>query len=124
MTGTILEPLAADVNDFMYRILDQQKTIETLKTLAKRIDERFPDAGLTGVCREVQTIAEETCGRIAWLAKPHSIIRVAIFAVIGLAIALGFYVIRRVKFHTDGFSIEELEAAVGSGKITQIQALN
>ena len=114
MTGTILNPLAADLNDFMYRILDQQKTIETLKTLSRRIDERFPSASLTGVCREVQTIAEETCGRIAWLAKPHGIIRGAIFAVIGLAIALGFYVIRRVKFHTDGFSIEELEAATNA----------
>lgn len=33
----------------MYRKLDPQKTISTLNTLAKRIDERFPGASLNGV---------------------------------------------------------------------------
>jgi hypothetical protein len=94
-----------------YRALDPDKTIQTLRILTDRIEERFPGASLAGVCRELLTIAEETCSRIRWLSKPHAIIRGAVLVVIALAVWLGWYVVGRVKFHTDGFSIEELEAA-------------
>ena len=98
----------------MYRSLDPQKTIATLKTLANRIEERFQGAGLTRVCSELLAIAEETTGRIAWVSKRHSGIRLAVLLVIGIAIWLGWLVVRRVKIHTDGFSIEELEAATNA----------
>lgn len=94
----------------MYRSLDPEKTNATLRTLANRIEERFPAASLCGVCRELIQIAEETRGRVAWIAKGHSWIRAGVIAVIGIAVYLGWYVIRRVRFHTDGMSLEELEA--------------
>lgn len=94
----------------MYRSLDPEKTIATLRTLANRIEERFPGASLCGVCRELLQIAEETRGRVAWIERGHAWIRAGVVAVIGIAIYLGWYVIRRIKFHTDGMSLEELEA--------------
>ncbi len=98
----------------MYRSLDPEKTIDTLKTLENRIEERFPGASLCRVCQELLTISRETCGRIAWLSKGHTGIRAAVLFVIGLAVWLGWYVVRRLKFHTDGFSIGELEAATNA----------
>jgi len=102
----------------MYRTLDPQKTISTLKTLANRINERFPGASLNGVCKEVSAIAEETCGRIAWVSKPYKAIRFAVLLVIVAAGCLGWFLIHRVRIRTDGFSIEELEAATNAVVLT------
>ena len=98
----------------MYRTLDPQKTIATLRTLSQRIDERFPGASLNMVCLELLAIAEETTGRIQWLSRRHAGIRLAVLCVVGAAVFLGWHVIRNVKVHTGGFSIEELDAATNS----------
>jgi hypothetical protein len=41
----------------MYRSLDPEKIVDTIGTLCRRIDERFPDSGLRNVCGELLTIA-------------------------------------------------------------------
>ena len=82
----------------MYRKLDPQKTIATLKTLANRIDERFPGASLNGVCKDLSAIAEETCGRIAWVSRTYKVIRLAVILVIATAGSLGWLVIQKLKF--------------------------
>ncbi|MFN9719655.1 MAG: hypothetical protein ACK58L_13225 [Planctomycetota bacterium] len=95
----------------MYRSLDAQKTIETLRTLARRIEERFPGASLNGVCRELLDIARETTGRIEWMSRGHVWIRGGVLVLLALSLWLIWFVIRKVKIHTDGFEIEEVEAA-------------
>lgn len=60
----------------MYRSLDSEKIVETIGKLRRRIDERFPGAGLGKVCRELLTIAEESRERSAWIATPHRSLRV------------------------------------------------
>jgi hypothetical protein len=98
----------------MYRSLDAQKTIETLKTLADRIEERFPGASLNGVCKELLEIARETTGRIAWVSRGHAWIRIGVAGLIALSIWLIWFGIGKVKIHTDGFEIEEVEAATNA----------
>jgi hypothetical protein len=99
----------------MYRSLDPGKTIDTLRTLSQRIDERFPGASLNRVCVELLTIAEETTGRIDWLSRRHNGIRVAIFVVLGMAIYLGRLIVHHLNFRNDGkFTIEELDAATNA----------
>lgn len=98
----------------MYRTLNPDKTIATLKTLSNRIEERFPGAGLSKVCRELLAIAEETTGRIAWVSKRHAGIRLAVLLVVGITVWLGWFVVRRVRIHTEAMSIEELEAATNA----------
>jgi hypothetical protein len=41
----------------MYRSLDAEKIILTVKTLSQRIDERFPGSGLNSVCDELHSVA-------------------------------------------------------------------
>lgn len=98
----------------MYRTLDPDQTIATLKTLSNRIEERFPGASLGKVCLELLAIAEETTGRIQWLSRRHAGIRLGVILVVAAAVYLGWHVIRHVKVRTDGFSIEELDAATNA----------
>lgn len=60
----------------MYRSLDSEKIIGTIETLHRRIGERFPDSGLSKVCRELLTIARESHKRSAWIAKPQRALQV------------------------------------------------
>lgn len=98
----------------MYRSLDPEKTIATLRTLSNRIEERFPGASLNRVCVELLAIAEETTGRIHWLSRPHAWIRIAVFGVIGFAMYLGWQVLRQLKVQAGGLEIQDLEAAANA----------
>lgn len=55
----------------MYRQLDVDRTIETLKQLVNRISERFPESGLAGVASDLHTAAGETRERVIWISRPH-----------------------------------------------------
>ena len=88
----------------MYRKLDPQKTIATLKTLANRINERFPGASLNGVCRELSAIAEETCGRIASVSRAYKGIRLAVILVIAAAGCLAWFWIQPIISKKEVFS--------------------
>jgi len=77
----------------MYRSLDSEKIVETIGTLCRRIDERFPDSGLGRVCHELLTVAGESQERSAWIARPQRTLRVmtwllAVIMVSGLAAVL------------------------------------
>lgn len=98
----------------MYRALDPEKTIATLRTLSNRIEERFPGASLNRVCIELLAIAEETTGRITWMSRPHAWIRIAVFIVIGFAVYLGWQVLKQLKVEAGGVDIQDLEAAANA----------
>ncbi len=55
----------------MYRQLDVDRTIETLKQLGNRISERFPGSGLAGVASDLHSAAGETRKRVIWISTPH-----------------------------------------------------
>jgi type VI protein secretion system component VasF len=72
-----------------YRALDPEKVIETIRQLHQRICERFPGAGLAGVCAELLTMAEENSSRAERIASRNVPLRVAIFVLLALgAVAL------------------------------------
>ncbi len=62
----------------MYRNLDSEKIVDTIETLCRRIAERFPDAGLAQVCRELLVIARESQARCNWIARPQRVLRLVI----------------------------------------------
>jgi len=72
-----------------YRALDPAKVIETIRVLHQRICERFPGAGLAGVCAELLTMAEENSSRAERIASRNLPLRMAIFVLLALlAVAL------------------------------------
>lgn len=74
-----------------YRNLDATEIIATLRTLSVRIEERFPNAGLAAVCRELTLIAGETLVTVTRLAKPNLPIRAGVSAIIIAGIGAAVY---------------------------------
>ena len=54
----------------MYRQLNLERTSETISVLQKRIYERFPESGLTNVCKELGAIADETKNSLVTIQRP------------------------------------------------------
>jgi hypothetical protein len=70
-----------------YRALDSEKVIETIQLLERRIAERFPGAGLTGVCTELLTMAQESSVRAELISRRNVPLQIAVYAL--LAVGLG-----------------------------------
>ena len=51
-------------------VLDPERVIATLDQLHARIDERFPDSGLSVVCADLTETAAVTAKRAAALKRP------------------------------------------------------
>lgn len=73
--------------------LDPEKVLKTVRCLSSRIQERFPDSGLRGVCGELETACSRSSERIEWIANPNwplRILRYTLIAtiVLGLGVAI------------------------------------
>ena len=76
-----------------YRALDPDKVIDTIRTLQQRISERFPGAGLGGVCAELLVIARENSSRAEKISGRNVPLRVGIFVLLAAGAAgLGWIV--------------------------------
>lgn len=100
----------------MYRSLDSEKIVDTIGILCRRIDERFPDSGLSNVCRELLTIAGESQERSAWIAKPQRALQISTWLLLiimagGLAIILTHTAWPREGFELVGL-VQGLEAGL------------
>lgn len=65
-----------------YRTLDPEKIEETLRTLQKRIDERFPSRGISQVCAELVTIASEDRDRLPRITRRNWWLQVAVIVLL------------------------------------------
>jgi hypothetical protein len=63
-----------------YRSLDPQKVVETISALQQRITERFPGAGLGGVCAELKAIAQHNSERAEAIGRRNIWLRALVFA--------------------------------------------
>jgi hypothetical protein len=66
----------------MYRVLHSKKLREKIELLYRRIQERFPESGLSKVCQELQLVADETDAECQWISKPQIILRVLVTIII------------------------------------------
>jgi hypothetical protein len=99
----------------MYRSLDSEKIIETVGTLHKRIEERFPGSGLSKVCREVWIIAVESQERSAWIAQPRRALRIIIGALITLIVGGLISVLAFSSWPRSGFDLVVLVQVTEAG---------
>ena len=100
----------------MYRSLDSEKIVDTIAILCQRIDERFPESGLSKVCRELLTIAQESQARSAWIAKPQRLLRIITWLVLIILAAGLAIILRHLAWPSGGFElvglVQGLEAAL------------
>jgi hypothetical protein len=68
--------------------LDSDRIVETVQILCQRIQERFPDSGLSKTCVELHTIAKESKARCKWIRKPKIMLRLGVSIVILLILLI------------------------------------
>lgn len=89
----------------MYRSLDSEKIIDTINSLCKRIDERFPGSGLAKVCQELLTIAVESQKRSAWISTPQTSLRVLIGILVTFIIVGLIFILAHTTLPKSGFDL-------------------
>jgi hypothetical protein len=62
----------------MFRKLDPEQIVETASRLERRIEERFPDAGLGKLAQELTQVTREARALSAWLAAPNKPLRACV----------------------------------------------
>jgi hypothetical protein len=71
-----------------YRTLDPALIIKSLDQLVRRIDERFPGAGLAKVCQDLVELSRETASSAQEINRPHLFLRFIIWLAITAGLAL------------------------------------
>ncbi len=101
-----------------YRTLDPEKIIATAASLERRIEERFPGAGLANVAQELVRLARDTSVEAEKLTRPYWWLRILIALVIAGG-ALSFIFIGSIltfdRIDRVGFGIvEQIEASINT----------
>lgn len=63
--------------------LNAEKILATTEALGRRIDARFPNAGLGKVCRQLFEVGARARQRADWIARPLIVLRLATALVVG-----------------------------------------
>jgi hypothetical protein len=79
----------SDPSGARYTELKLDLILETLGTLRRRIEERFPGSGLGKIAADLLALGLETAPILERARKPHTLLRVAAGAAIVLVLALG-----------------------------------
>jgi hypothetical protein len=102
-----------------YRSLDPARIIATLEQLCRRIEERFPQAGLLRVARELTSLTQQCAPEALALAHPNWPLRIAAGVVITLmlAVALGLLAIPLTRafpstFQSAGDYLQAIDATL------------
>ena len=67
--------------------LDLDRIVETIATLQRRVEERFPGSSLGRICGHLLDIAERTRDRLTWVERPNIYLRTATWAMAALVVA-------------------------------------
>ena len=79
--------------------LDAEKIIATVDTLAQRISERFPDAGLSRVAHDFTQVAREMRGDAIALGRPNWRLRLTTTAIFVAGLILFGFVFKELQFN-------------------------
>jgi hypothetical protein len=100
-----------------YRQLDPARILETIGLLQRRIEERFPSAGLIKVIAELKKVADESAARTNWARRPNIPIRILswLLAACIIALIIGFLLKMRIpEMHDMVVFTQFLEAALSA----------
>ncbi len=96
----------------MYRSLHGRNIVETAEQLCRRIDERFPDSGLSRVGQETLTVARESVVRAQKLREPYWLLRIAVILVVAALLVSIVTALASVPIKADGVKFYDLIPAV------------
>jgi hypothetical protein len=101
-----------------FRSLDPAKIMDTARTLHRRVEERFPDRGLTRVAAEIVALAEATSAEVRVLSPPIWWLRGLVVVVVLAGAAVFVWVGSILPLNQVGrdtlTSVEGIEAAINT----------
>jgi len=99
----------------MYRKLDADQIVGTVRRLRERVAERFPDSGLSRVSLELEQVASTAAARASWIAQRNYWLRgCVIFFILAFGAVL-FFMARQVRVSVQVNNIAELLQGVDAG---------
>ncbi|MFC1568805.1 hypothetical protein ACFL4L_01095 [bacterium] len=98
----------------MNTILNVEKIQDTIEKLYLRIQDRFPDSGLSGVCQTLHSISLETCDTLRWISKPNYLVRFSTYLIVILIILTTVYSISKMDLIISSLSVSDLVQMFGS----------
>jgi hypothetical protein len=100
----------------VFRALDPAQINDTAERLWRRINERFPDSGLSRVASELLTVSQGTTARIDALRRPRWGLRIGIGLLILVMVAVAVVTLSRmnlpVSFNALSELVQVLDAAI------------
>lgn len=99
----------------MSRQLSADRIEETVRALARRIEERFPGSGLAQVCGDLHAIVRETAERVIVLGRPHRLLRVGVGILILLLLGVVVVVALNIRVSGGVANVVELIQALEAG---------
>jgi hypothetical protein len=81
---------------------------ETIEKLYFRINDRFPNSGLSNVCKILHTISLETNNTLKWIAKPNYLIRCGTYAIIIIIALMTTYSVSIINVTAETLGISDL----------------
>ena len=97
-----------------FRNLQATHVVETVERLERRIAERFPQANLLQVAKELVTMSREADDRARRIGRPNIPLRMLQWLLIGSCLALVAWVIQQVGVSTEKPKLEEFVQTVDS----------
>ena len=97
------------------RNLDPEQIIETVRILRNRISERFPGAGLTTVCEDLLSIAQQARERSIRIGKPMVGIRFISGVFIASIIAGLIFLVQHISIPNQPLPASELIQVIDAG---------
>ena len=73
------------------KVLNSQKIIVTISRLHSRIVERFPESGLSEICKTLEEIAVNAAERAKWIRKPILWLRLLVFSGCSIFMTLALF---------------------------------
>jgi len=100
-----------------FRRLDPAEIVDTVATLHRRIENRFPSSGLGKVVSELLDVAKETATTADWIQQPNIPLRASAIALSVAIIGLLLLLLANIRqFRMDDFtnSVQALDASISS----------
>jgi hypothetical protein len=99
----------------MYRQLDPGKIVATVQKLRNRIQERFPEAGLSRVAEELLVVASASAERSRRLGRPYLLLRLGAALVTAAVLGLIGATLYSMDLKAEVLTMTELVQALESG---------
>lgn len=99
----------------LYRRLNSEKILSTSEKLHQRVEERFPQWGLSQVCAELDTVTREAKANIEEINRPNYYLRAGIVAMLILVVALGVNAWASIDMSSPAFTLTDVLQLLESG---------